>query len=103
MACRVGPPGPAMMGPLPRQVSTAVLMTSPYSPPASEKNSPVPPAAKRAVAPCGASHSSRAAYDLASKSPDAVKSVIGKDNKPEEMISLRSDGVMACSLSDGLC
>jgi hypothetical protein len=51
MAKRVGPPAPAMMGTLPLQVSTAVLMMAGYSPPVSEKNSPVPPAAKRALAP----------------------------------------------------
>jgi|GEM_PF-3926516 len=51
MAGRVGPPLPAMIGTLPRQVSTAVRITWPYSAPASEKNSPVPPAANSAVAP----------------------------------------------------
>ena len=42
---------PAMIGTLPRQVSTAVLMTWLYSAPASEKYSPVPPAANSALAP----------------------------------------------------
>src|SRR5574343_1278807 len=46
MAKRVGPPAPAMMGTLPRQVSTAVWMISGYSSPVSEKNSPVPPRGK---------------------------------------------------------
>jgi hypothetical protein len=40
-----------MMGTLPRQVSTAVLMMRGYSSAVSEKNSPVPPAANSAVAP----------------------------------------------------
>jgi len=40
-----------MMGTLPRQVSTAVLMIWPYSSPYSEKYSPVPPAANSALAP----------------------------------------------------
>jgi hypothetical protein len=40
-----------MIGTLPRQVSTAVLMIDGYSSPVSEKNSPVPPAANSAVAP----------------------------------------------------
>ena len=51
IAKRVGPPAPAMIGTLPRQVSTAVLMITGYSSTVSEKNSPVPPAANSAVAP----------------------------------------------------
>ncbi len=48
-----------MIGTLPLQVSTAVPITEEYSSGASEKNSPVPPAANKAVAPYGISHSSR--------------------------------------------
>src|SRR5438876_11719226 len=87
-----------MIGTLPRQVSTAVAITSPYSLPASEKNSPVPPAAKSAVAPKGESHSSRAAYERASKLPSASKSVIGNESRPDEMICLRSWGAMEVAL-----
>jgi hypothetical protein len=47
-----------MIGTLPRQLSTAVPITCEYSSGASEKNSPVPPAANSADAPYGISHSS---------------------------------------------
>jgi hypothetical protein len=40
-----------MIGTLPLQVSTAVLMIAGYSSDARENNSPVPPAANKAVAP----------------------------------------------------
>ncbi|MNP56244.1 hypothetical protein D3C76_1509560 [compost metagenome] len=59
MAWRVEPPTPARIGTLVAQVSTAVLMISEYSLAAREKNSPVPPAANKAEAPYGASHSRR--------------------------------------------
>jgi hypothetical protein len=45
------------IGTLVAQVSTAVLITCEYSLAAREKNSPVPPAANKADAPYGASHS----------------------------------------------
>ncbi|MNP60044.1 hypothetical protein D3C76_1550900 [compost metagenome] len=51
MAWRVEPPTPARMGTDLAQVSTAVLITWLYSLAAREKNSPVPPAANRALAP----------------------------------------------------
>ncbi len=57
----VPPPAPAMIGMRPRQVSTATFITSENSPGSSEKNSPVPPAAKSAEAPYGMSHSRRSA------------------------------------------
>src|SRR5690606_26948595 len=93
MAWRVEPPAPAMMGTFPAQVCTAVATISLYSRGSSEKNSPVPPAANRALAPYGASHSSRSAYAGALKLPPASKSVTGKERRPSPIMVLSSWGV----------
>src|SRR5690606_26463200 len=88
-----GAAGPAMMGTFPAQVCTAVATISLYSRGSSEKNSPVPPAANRALAPYGASHSSRSAYAGALKLPPASKSVTGKERRPSPIMVLSSWGV----------
>src|SRR5688572_26846279 len=90
-----------MIGMRPRQVCTAVPITWPYSCGSSEKNSPVPPAAKSAVAPYGINHSSRSAYGLAAKRSPASKSVSGNDSRPDEMMVFSSCGVIMCVQSLG--
>src|SRR6218665_2763100 len=85
MAKVVPPPAlaPAMMGVRPRQRSTATCTTAPNSCGASEKNSPVPPAANGAEAPKGCSHSRRSVSGLGAKRKTQLAVEVGQREREQ--------------------
>ena len=73
---------------------TAAQTTLANSGMVSEKNSPVPPAAKRPAGPCCRSHSICSRYGLSSKAKSRVKWVTGNDSRPPPILFASSSGAI---------
>src|SRR5271168_898959 len=71
---------------------TAAETTSENSCSVSEKNSPVPPAAKSAAGLCCKSHSRCSRYGPSSKSKASVKCVTGNESRPAPIFFANSSG-----------
>src|SRR4029079_4564677 len=85
---------PAITGTRPRTSATAALTTSPTSFGRSEKNSPVPPAAKKPEGSCSSSQATCLRYASASKRSSASKCVTGNDSRPRAIPAAMSEGFM---------
>src|SRR6185437_7860930 len=87
-------PQPAMTGTRPLVCCTAAETTLANSGMVSEKNSPVPPAAKRPAGPCCRSHSICSLYVLAANPKSRVKWVTGNDSSPPPILFASSSGAI---------